>query len=98
MVVYVFFIDEYELLPILVSFLVSVLFFIGEMGIFPFNGRNIIFYKKSFYTHLLILISMTADLNRMKAPTWYPTDNSQWIFIVWILYGILTQARGIKSE
>ena len=76
----------------------SVLFLLGEMGVFPFNGRNIISYKKSFYAHLMILICMTADLNGMKAPTWYPTENTQWIFIVWILYGILTQARGIRFE
>lgn len=98
MVVYICFIKEYEFLPIFVSFCVFMLLIIGEKGVFPFNGHNIISHKKSFYVHLLILSCMTADLNSMKAPTWYPTENTQWIFIVWILYGILTQFRGIKSE
>lgn len=95
--IYILFISQYQIIPAIVTIYIAVFFMLGELGVFPFKGKNIIFYKKSFYFHLLLLIALTANLNGMQAPTWYPTDNTQWIFTVWLLYGVLTQARGIKA-
>jgi hypothetical protein len=72
----------------------SILFGLGEMAVYPFNGRQRVSSKPAFYASLLIAVFIANSLQSLSVPDWYPIDSPILIFIPLLVYGFATVLRG----
>lgn len=87
--------NYYVCLIIHVAHLAS-LFFIGEKGIYPFDGQQKVRNKISYYGSVLIAVTIANYLRTFPVQTWYPTSNTAWMYTFIVIYGFVMRVRGFR--
>ncbi|MFM9857930.1 hypothetical protein RUR49_05515 [Pseudoxanthobacter sp. M-2] len=86
-----------ELGPVVCVVGLGILFVWGEVGAYPFQGRWQVRSQISFFAALVILSGFgNGSLNNPPPPAWYPTPDTEWIVVPWLVFGLAMVARGCR--
>lgn len=75
----------------------AIVFIWGEVGSYPFEGRQQLRNHVPLLAAMLVLCGIgNGSLTNGPAPVWYPTDNTEWIIVPWFLFGLACVVRGYR--
>lgn len=86
-----------DLGPIACIIGLTIVFIWGEVGSYPFEGRQQLRNHVPLLAAMLVLCGIgNGSLKNGPAPVWYPTDNTEWIIVPWLLFGLACSVRGYR--
>ena len=75
----------------------GIVFVWGEVGSYPFEGRQQLRNHVPLLAAMVVLCGIAnGSLYNGPAPVWYPTDNTEWIILPWLLFGLAGFVRGYR--
>lgn len=83
-----------DIMPAVICVTLAIVFWRGERGISPYDGRQSVGKKAHFLITMIILLGVGVALLNSPPAKWYPTPNPSWIVVPYAAFVLLSALRG----
>lgn len=87
-----------DIMPAAMCIALAIVFWRGERGIRPYNGRQSIGNKGHFLIAMIVFLGIGVALLNSAPAKWYPTPSPYWIVIPYALFMLLSVWRGWRID
>jgi hypothetical protein len=87
-----------DVMPAVMCIALAVVFWRGERGIYPFNGRQSVGKRAHFLLTMIVFLGVGVALLNSAPAWWFPTSSSYWVFVPYIAFALLSALRGWRID
>lgn len=87
-----------EIMPAVICVALAVVFWRGERGIHPYDGRQSVGKKGQFLLTIIVFLGIGVALLNSLPAKWHPTPSSYWIIVPYAAFLLLSRLRGWRID
>lgn len=87
-----------DVMPVVMCVALAIVFWRGERGIHPYDGRHSVGKRMHFLLTMVIFLGIGIALLNSAPAKWFPTSSPYWVVLPYGIFALLSALRGWRID